>query len=271
MFKIGDIVEIAEESDFTGMLDFKKGKAYEVEGVSDTGHTVRVTDESGRTDWYHCTHFKLKEKEKIVETNLVFKVGDTLICTETDRVDLSMHSLTTGKEYVVKGVWDNHKGVTVVGDDGEEVGVYGFRFKLKEGAVEKKECLFKKGQVVWDVVYGKGVVVEIADYSSYPVIAHFSDETMTYTVDGKTYETHGRTLFFSEPKIEAATKPVFEPMLKEGDVVIISCFRDRKDSSKFRLGVVEDETEDFVYTQGSDAWEKDARDFYRLGEKINFK
>lgn len=87
--------------------------------------------------------------------------------------------------------------------------------------MEKKECLFKVGQVVWDVVYGKGVVVEISEYSAYPVVAQFSDETMAYTVDGKTYETHGRTLFFSEPKIEAATEPVFEPVLKKGDLVMV--------------------------------------------------
>lgn len=203
MFKIGDIVEITEESDAMGMLDFKYGKGYKVlvSGILDVvsgNPMIFIEDESGNSMWYAASHFKLK-------------------------------------------------GTTV----------------------EKKECLFKEGQVVWDVVYGKGVVVEIADYSSYPVIANFSDETMAYTEDGRTYESHGRTLFFSEPKIEAATEPLFEPTLKKGDVVVLS----DRDADHIANVVAEDA--DNIYYDTADGVvahvEKNSVHVFRLGEKINFK
>ena len=280
MFKIDDVVEITEESNASGMLDFKDGKGYKVESVryyeyNSTGRPyrenedIRLTDESGVSEWYAVSHFKLKVEEAMEDT-VKFKIGDTLVCTETNPVELSANFITTGEEYVVTGLWE--LGVRIADDDGEERGVCDYRFKLKGGTiVEKRECLFKEGQVVWDVVYGKGRVVEIAEYSIYPVVVQFSDETMAYSEDGKTYETHGRTLFFSEPKIEAATEPVFEPTLKKGDVVIISRFKGWTIRENFKIGVVEEETEEFVYTTGDDPWDKYARDFYRLGEKINFK
>ena len=88
MFKVGDIVEITEESSATGMLDFVDGKGYTVKAVYDTTNAIMLLNESLVARWYHYAHFKLKE--------------------------------------VVK--------------------------------VEKKECLFKEGQVVWDLLKGKGVV-----------------------------------------------------------------------------------------------------------------
>ena len=197
MFKIGDIVEITDESYATGMLDFVKGKGYTVELYA--GGMVNVVNESGKLGWYSKNHFKLKEKEK---------------------------------------------------------------------KVEKKECLFKEGQVVWDVVYGKGVVTEIVEYSVYPVVVQFSDETMAYSVDGKTYETHGRTLFFSEPKIEAATEPVFEPVLKEGDIVI--AWEREYDKNTPSIVVVKREDENTVWSKYDIGWEKSDYDFYRIGEKIVF-
>lgn len=206
MFKVGDIVEITEESDAAGMLDFIKGKGYPVldwsNQPSSGGYTtvyiqqIRLKDESGRVGWYGSGFFKLKEKEE-----------------------------------------------------------------------KKVETLFKKGQVVWDVVYGKGVVVEIVERSTYPVVVQFSDETMAYTVDGKTYETHGRTLFFSEPKIEAATEPVFEPVLNKGDWVVLS------DATAEAIVKVEKETRTELFYDAGGAItfvNKDCVSVYRLGEKIMF-
>lgn len=196
VFSVGDIVEITEESDATGMLDFKKGKGYPVANIS--GWMVRVLNESGRDGWYSNGHFKLKED-----------------------------------------VMDN--------------------------GVEKKECLFKEGQVVWDVVYGKGVVVEIVERSTYPVVVRFSDETMAYTVDGKAYETYGRTLFFSEPKIEAATEPMFQPVLKEGDKLLTVGY-----DWQWELHEVSEELEYAVKNKQGTLFYKNAFAFYRLGEKIVF-
>ena len=196
MFKVGDIVEITEESSATGMLDFVDGKGYTVEAVDVTKNAVMLLNESWVGDWYHCAHFKLKEKSK----------------------------------------------------------------------VEKKECLFKEGQVVWDVVYGKGVVDEIADNLNYPVVVCFSDEIMAYTADGRTFETRGRTLYFSEPKIEAATEPLFEPTLKAGMIVVAL----DKETSRFCPMVVREETEEHVTSVHGVVFEKKRNDFLRVGEKIEF-
>ena len=196
MFKVGDIVEITEESSATGMLDFVDGKGYTVKAVDDTTNALMLLNESCVARWYHTAHFKLKE----------------------------------------------------------------------EAVVEKKECLFKEGQVVWDVVYGKGVVVDVAEYSTYPVIARFYDETMAYTEDGRTFETHGRTLYFSEPKIEAATEPLFEPILKAGMVVVAL----DKETSRFYPMVVREETEEHVTSVHGVVFEKKRNDFLRVGEKIEF-
>ena len=197
MFKVGDIVEITEESSATGMLDFINGKGYTVEAVDDTKNAVMLLNESWIARWYHTAHFKLKEEAK----------------------------------------------------------------------VEKKECLFKEGQVVWDVVYGKGVVDEIVDNLNYPVVVCFSDEIMAYTVDGRTFETHGRTLYFSEPKIEAATEPLFEPVLNKGDVVVAV---DNNEQHSNLVLTVTGEDEHFVNTRELGVMGKQRWNFYRLGEKIEF-
>ena len=71
-------------------------------------------------------------------------------------------------------------------------------------------CNFKVGQTVWCLVHGKGSVVHIIendeDYG-YPVIVNFEKERYGYTEDGRYAISGNRTLFFSEPKIEAQEFP----------------------------------------------------------------
>lgn len=68
MFEVGSAVEISKSSAETGLLDFVKGKTYFVEQVKldeDWDNwRVYIANESGRKDWYHPYHFKLKEKKK---------------------------------------------------------------------------------------------------------------------------------------------------------------------------------------------------------------
>ena len=203
MFKIGDVVEITEESDATGMLDFKDGNGYKV--INRHSHQeILLQDEGGHIDWYHYTHFKL--------------MGDTI--------------------------------------------------------VEKKESLFKEGQVVWDLHNGRGVVEEITRDERYPVKVRFDLKDMDgdeitdhYTADGRYAHTQTvRSLYFSEPKIEAATEPLFEPTLEKGDVVVAV---DKAGCSKI-LYVSEEFERQVKNTQGTFFY-KESFDFYRLGDKINFK
>lgn len=202
MFKIGDIVEITDESDATGMLDFVKGKGYTVELYA--GGMVNVVNESGKLGWYSKHHFKLKEKEE-----------------------------------------------------------------------KKVETLFKEGQVVWDLRNGRGVVEEITNDERYPVKVRFDLKEMDggeitdhYTADGRYVNTQTvRSLYFSEPKIEAATEPVFEPVLKKGDVIIAV---DKNGERATLVLTVTGEDEHFVKTVEYGVMGKQQWDFYRIGEKIIF-
>lgn len=201
MFKAGDVVEITEVSDETGMLDFKKGKGYIVANVA--GGMVRLSNESGRDGWYSRNHFKLKED-------------------------------------------------------------------VMDDTTEKKECMFKKGQVVWDIINGKGVVENYYHYNQpYPVKVVFEDGDYNfYTDEGKLeVEDKSRRLFFSEPKIEASTEPVFEPVLKSGDVVIAV---DNNGEHAALVVTVTEEDEHFVKTVEYGVMGKQRWDFYRLGERIVF-
>lgn len=72
---------------------------------------------------------------------------------------------------------------------------------------------FEVGDTVWCLIYGKGVVVGILDDEpKHPVCVEFPDtgfRAVYYTVDGKYHYKGNRTLFFSEPKVEAATAKPF--------------------------------------------------------------
>ena len=81
---------------------------------------------------------------------------------------------------------------------------------------------FQIGDVVWDLVYGKGCVAYISNYSTiYPVEVDFETRgSIWYTKDGKYNTDLNRTLFFSEPKIEASVTRPFVPTLVGKRVVI---------------------------------------------------
>lgn len=199
MFKIGDIVEITAEMDATGMLDFTKDWSYRVHEcrVSElTGHSqVFVLNDSGRTDWYHQNHFKLKEEKNM-------------------------------------------------------------------------ECLFKEGQTVYCLMNGKGVVRSVDNDSDYPVSVVFDGDTEDYTSDGKFYAGgENRFLFFSPPVVTGATEPVFEPVLKKGDSVVLS-----DTFTKAIVNVVnETATEIFYEADGVVTFvDKSTVEVHRLGEKIKF-
>lgn len=71
------------------------------------------------------------------------------------------------------------------------------------------DCNFKVGQTVWCVIFGEGEVERVVSADPYPVQVYFEriDDTYWYTADGKPNEYSNRTLFFSEPKIEAQEFP----------------------------------------------------------------
>lgn len=72
----------------------------------------------------------------------------------------------------------------------------------------KDDCMFKVGQEVWCLLYGKGKVVKVYDTDDYPIKVEFDNaDSQYYTRNGKYHVDCNRTLFFSEPKIEAQEFP----------------------------------------------------------------
>ena len=69
-------------------------------------------------------------------------------------------------------------------------------------------CMFKVGQEVWCLLYGKGKVVKVDNTDAYPITVEFDNvDCQCYTYDGKYHVYCTRTLFFSKPKIEAQEFP----------------------------------------------------------------
>ena len=134
---------------------------------------------------------------------------------------------------------------------------------------EEQEIDWQVGQEVWCLVFGKGVVSEVGmGYTTYPVKVDFENDTIHYTLGGKLYFDRHRTLFFSEPKIEAEKFPPkkpFTPTLKKGDVVVVDWV------DTIQVLILEEETERQVKGTCGQVWDKDPDvHFYKLGEEIIF-
>ena len=83
---------------------------------------------------------------------------------------------------------------------------------------------FRLGDPVWCLIYGKGEVYSIMNNlqdRTYPMEVIFENgDGNWYTLDGKLDEAGNRTLFFSEPKIEASVTRPFIPTLMGKRVVV---------------------------------------------------
>jgi hypothetical protein len=110
------------------------------------------------------------------------------------------------------------------------------------------ESIFKVGQTVYCLVFGRGKVVRIDENCShsYPVAVNFEmpgiDSHDFYTFDGKLRKAGRRTLYFSEPEIIADELPKFKQKLIGKKVVLFLKYPD-----PVLTGYVSDETSDFVW------------------------
>ena len=136
----------------------------------------------------------------------------------------------------------------------------------KDMQEKKTEDTFKVGDVVWCLIYGKGIVKNILDqYTMYSVIVAFEngENIMTYTQDGKVSSSSKRTLFFSEPKIEALTTRPFMPTLI-GKKIVVTLYN----GSSF-VGEVLDEDKDFILFRCDEYLKKELiKELYVLGENV---
>ena len=75
-----------------------------------------------------------------------------------------------------------------------------------------EEIKWEAGQEVWDVTFGKGIVVIVEEdnYTDFPVIVRFDTyyREESFTKGGKIFDDAERTLFFSEPDMMAEMFPV---------------------------------------------------------------
>lgn len=130
---------------------------------------------------------------------------------------------------------------------------------------ETKADDFKTGDVVWCLVFGKGKVGDILkDDLTYPIEVLFDNGGANwYTKEGSFSEEGNRTLFFSEPKIEASITRPFVPTLVGKRVVI-----QYKDGSYFaEHAVVTGETSTHI-SSDDDLWpKKDIEAIYEVSSE----
>lgn len=120
---------------------------------------------------------------------------------------------------------------------------------------------FRVGDIVWCLISGKGEVSSITNNlqdCTYPVGVRFENgDGNWYTLDGKLDEAGNRTLFFSEPKIEASVTRPFVPTLVGKKVVVLPQF----DRTMTRLLTVFKEDSERIYVSAEGHyWDKDKID-----------
>ena len=86
------------------------------------------------------------------------------------------------------------------------------------------EQIFKKGDEVFCIIFGHGIVHNVIDPSEghrYPVHVHFKDNKLmsSYTFDGRIDENKNPTLSFTEYTLEGFSQERPEELPNKGDIV----------------------------------------------------
>lgn len=132
--------------------------------------------------------------------------------------------------------------------------------------------MFEVGQTVWCVRRGKGTITCVDRPGEYPVRVEFGMGTATlYTENGKFHRSDiNLSLFFSEPKIEGATEPPWQPKLKKGDQVVLK-YKAETTNSVLKTSMViavEDETKDTITDSEGITWYKNLYSVLEVGKVI---
>ena len=210
----------------------------------------------------------------------MFEIGDIVEITD-ESYATGMLDFTRGKGYKVEAVDYNGKewcahNIILLKDESSKKDWYNVsHFKLKEDGDQVNKTFetdFRVGQTVYDAAYGKGKVVEVKSSGSFPIGVEFEssrDGVGYFTADGKVLPESQRTLFFSPPTVSGATKPVFVPTFKQGDV-LFAYGKDEAILGEMGRIVVSTEDENTVWDEYDIGWLKSHWEFYKLGEKIEF-
>lgn len=197
--------------------------------------------------------------------NTKFKSGDKVVFCKS-----SLESgMIDAKEYDVFEI------MSVFGDYVQVfIGEYLERFNQNHFEHVKEETMntneqqiinWEVGQEVFCLLRGKGVVSAVSPRA---IDVQYSHGVNVYDVEGKpALGSSLRTLFFSEPKIEAEKFPPkkpFVPTLKKGDTVVVNTY----------LGSichkVNEETETHLDCNGQRYAKQKIISIFKLGEEIKF-
>lgn len=234
-------------------------------------------------EWmYPASLWHLAKVEQItsfdVGEDVSFKVGDKVIPSfqigdrvkfKKSSIDSGMIDATEDRVFTVHDTWNRMLSVK------EMVGDYHMsHFEHVEEEImnnaEEQGIKWEVGQIVWDCSYGNGVVESVSmEDNEIHVYFPNNNNAFNFDVNGVVYGGVNRSLFFSEPKIEAEKFPPKKPFvakLKEGDEVLIEGPRG---GQIFRREVKE-ETEDKVICKYAGEFEKIGYKFTKLGEEIIF-
>ena len=109
-FKVGDKVKLKKSSLDSSVIGATEKDSFNVIAISEEhwGVVVKLEGFGGYVSTSHLEHVKENEVEKTCK----FKVGDVVVCTETDRDVLESNLLVQGQSYIVNGIgeYDEFEG-----------------------------------------------------------------------------------------------------------------------------------------------------------------
>lgn len=286
MFKVGDkakgfkfdgdaypLIGWADE------MDDVVGVVGEVSYVGGESYSIRFKDSD--VDWGYPKDlwYLAKVEETTVSDKVSFNVGDRVKFRESSLAS-GMIDATEDDVFNISHIAQSSKDVWIE----EHLGWWSTEHieHVKESTMtntdddmnntEEQEIKWEVGQEVFCCVFGKGTVIEISKNGPYPLRVSFEHEENTeegYTMEGKLFTAaKNRTLFFSDPKIEAEKFPPkkpFVPAFQKGDVIAV------KRADTVQILILEQETERQVKGNCGQVWDKDPDvHFYKLGEEIKF-
>lgn len=135
---------------------------------------------------------------------------------------------------------------------------------------EEQSINWEVGQEVWCLLRGKGQVNQVGDSTISVWFDKFG--AWGYSKDGgfAVDSQYPRTLFFSEPKIEAELFPPkkpFTPTLKKGDTVVVKHVTFKE---AYVLTVDYEEEDAVWFNNENDGYLKKSWNFHKIGEEIKF-
>ena len=197
----------------------------------------------------------------------MFKIGDKVKFKKSS-IDTGMIDAEEEDVFTVLHVSPGHMILTEMEEWWNAGHFEHVKEEIMNNTEEDQEIKWEVGQVVWDVMFGQGVVTSFDKYEQYGVDVEFSKWGLkTFTVGGAFNDGANRTLFFSEPIVTAELFPpkkLFVPTLKKGDMVVVNT----------ELGPlihsVYGESETHLYCNGQDYAKGKIASVFKLGEEIKF-